>query len=490
MSLKIDIDCGADVTCDIPNSIFRHNREKIIERMLTPEVPKHSLIVVHGGKDTSRADCDFEPLFRQESNFYYMFGAKEPGCMGIIELDTKKSILLVPHLPDSYAVWMGEIKPPSYFKELYGVDECRYTEEIDSIVSAYDPEIVYLNRGRNSDSGNYAEPAKWAGDEKYRVDLGKLYPVLHECRCFKTEEELKVYRYCNRKCAEAHMYVMANCKPGMYEFQLESIFRFATYMRGGCRSIAFVPIAASGPNSSTLHYGHAGAPNDRLIKDGDMTLIDMGIEYKCFTSDITRSYPANGKFTDDQKIIYEAVLDMQMSVIHSLKPGIAWPDMHRLAYKVGLTHLRDAGLLVGDVDEMIEADIGHIFMPHGLGHFMGHDTHDVGGYTKTVTRLTKPGFSSLRTAKVLEPGMVITVEPGIYFVKHLLEKAKANPAQAKFLNIPVLERFEQFGGVRIEDDVLITADGYEDLTVCPKSVHDVEAVMAGRITKIEELEKL
>lgn len=488
MSIEVKVDCGEPIV-NIPVSIFKNNRSKVVDLLKTPEVPKKSVILVHGGNDMNRAECDFEYLFRQESSFYYLFGAKEPGCMGIIDVDTKKSILLIPHLAESYAIWMGKIQPPSYFKELYGVDECRFTEDVDLILSEMDPSVVYLNHGLNTDSGNYAQPASFSGIEKFRTDKGKLYPCIADARVEKTEEEIKVYRYVNRKAAEAQMYVMANCKPGMYEYQLEAMFNFASYFRGGCRNVAFVGIAASGTNASVLHYGHAGAPNDKKIENGDIVVNDMGCEYKCFVSDITRSFPANGKYTDDQKIIYNAVLDMQNSVIKAMKPGVSWVDMHGLSLKVGLEHLKKAGILVGDVNEMMEKDVMPIFMPHGLGHLMGHDTHDVGGYSKDVKRPTKKGFAKLRNGKVLQPGMLITVEPGIYFIKFLLDQAKADPVISKFLNLPVLARFENFGGVRIEDDIYITKTGIENLTLAPKSVEDIEAVMAGKLTKVEQVSK-
>lgn len=210
-----------------------------------------------------------------------------------------------------------------------------------------------------------------------------------------------------------------------------------------------------------------------------MCLFDMGGEYYCFASDITCSFPANGKFTEDQKAIYEAVLKSCRTVMSTMKPGVWWPDMHRLADRIHLEELTRIGLLSGSVDAMLQVHLGAVFMPHGLGHFLGLDVHDVGGYPEGVERIDEPGLRSLRTARHLEPGMVLTVEPGIYFIDHLLDQALADPAQACFFNHEVLQRFRNFGGVRIEEDVVVTNSGMELLTCVPRTVEEIEACMAG-----------
>ena len=161
------------------------------------------------------------------------------------------------------------------------------------------------------------------------------------------------------------------------EYQLESLFMHHTYTHGGCRHMAYTCICACGPNPAVLHYGHAGAPNARLLKEGDQALLDMGAEYHCYASDITCSFPISSDFTRDQILIHEAVLAAQVAVVGALKPGVAWPDMHRLAERTILENLKRGGVLAGDVDEMLAADLGATFMPHGLGHFIGLDTHDV-----------------------------------------------------------------------------------------------------------------
>lgn len=242
--------------------------------------------------------------------------------------------------------------------------------------------------------------------------------------------------------------------------------------------MSYTCICGTGHNGSILHYGHAGAPNDKLIQDGDMCLLDMGGEYYCYTSDITCSYPANGVFTEDQKLIYNAVLKANRAVLASCKPGVSWSEMHQLAERVILQELSVMGVLQGSIEDMMAVRMGARFMPHGLGHLLGLDVHDVGGYPKGHERIEQPGLKSLRTVRKLEQGMVLTIEPGIYFIEHLIQETLKNPEQAKFLVLDQIQRFRGFGGVRIEDDIAITADGVELLTCVPRTVEEIEALMA------------
>ncbi|XP_011687042.1 PREDICTED: xaa-Pro dipeptidase-like [Wasmannia auropunctata] len=207
-------------------------------------------------------------------------------------------------------------------------------------------------------------------------------------------------------------------------------------------------------------------------------LFDMGGNYCGYAADITCSFPANGKFTEDQKLIYNAVLKARNEVLAAAKPGVAWTDMHLLANRVMLTALIEGGLLVGDVEEMIKMGLNEVFQPHGLGHLLGLDVHDVGGYLSGHPERPKQvGLRKLRTARVLRAGMVLTVEPGCYFIDFLLNSALANPYQKKFFVPEQLQRFRGFGGVRIEDDVLITETGVENLTDVPRTVEEIESFM-------------
>eukprot|EP00730_Choanoeca_flexa_P018336 TRINITY_DN8908_c0_g1_i1.p2 TRINITY_DN8908_c0_g1~~TRINITY_DN8908_c0_g1_i1.p2 ORF type:complete len:235 (+),score=62.90 TRINITY_DN8908_c0_g1_i1:908-1612(+) len=207
----------------------------------------------------------------------------------------------------------------------------------------------------------------------------------------------------------------------------------------------------------------------------------MGAEYNCYCSDITCSYPMNGKFSPDQKTIYEGVLRAVTAVEACLKPGISWPDMHQLALEEITKTLIQLGVLKGDVKAIVASGLAARFMPCGLGHFIGLDTHDVGGYLEgNPERSTEFGFRSLRTARTLEENMVLTVEPGIYFIESQVEEVLASEDWAQFVDDRQrMEQLKSFGGVRIEDVVIITKDGFDNLSQVPRTVEEVEAVMAG-----------
>ncbi|KAK6941412.1 Aminopeptidase P, N-terminal [Dillenia turbinata] len=454
---------------EIPMELHAINREKVLnslrQKLSLSALRLHGFIVLQGGEEQTRYCSDHVDLFRQESYFAYLFGVKEPGFYGAIDIATGDSILFAPRLPADYAVWLGEIKPLSYFKEIYMVTRVFYTDEIagtlhDLYRDSGKP-LLYLLHGLNTDSNQYSKPASFEGIEKFATDLDTLHPILTECRVFKSDLELALIQYANDISSEAHVRVMQNTRPGMKEYQLESMFLHHTYMYGGCRHTSYTCICATGNNSAVLHYGHAAAPNDKILNDGDMALLDMGAEYHFYGSDITCSFPVNGKFTPDQSLIYNAVLQAHDAVISTMKPGVSWIDMHN------------------DTEDMMAERLGAVFMPHGLGHFLGLDTHDPGGYPKGTERVNEPGLRSLRTSRELKEGMVITVEPGCYFIDALLVPAMESPKTSKFFNVEAISRFKSFGGVRIESDVYVTSNGSKNLTSCPRKTYEIEAVMAG-----------
>lgn len=466
-------------TLKVPAALFALNRKRLCDRLRNNrDVPKDAIVVLQGGEETNRYCTDTGILFRQESFFHWAFGVTEQGCYGAIDINTGRSIIFVPKLPESYAVWMGKIHAPEHFKQKYAVDEVQYSCDIAKVLSAKSPSVLLTLRGVNTDSGSVCREASFEGISQFSVNNTLLHPEIVECRVFKTDMELEVLRYTNRVSSEAHKEVMKAAKIGMREYELESVFLNYCYARGGMRHTSYTCICGSGDNSSVLHYGHAGAPNDKILENGDMCLFDMGGEYYCYSSDITCSFPANGKFTADQREIYEAVLKSSRAVMNAVKPGVAWPDMHRVADRIHLEELTRIGILKGNVEDMIKAHMGAVFMPHGLGHFLGIDVHDVGGYPEGVDRIDLPGLKSLRTARALQERMVLTIEPGIYFIDHVLDQALANPSQSCFINNQVLQRFRGFGGVRIEDDIAVTANGMELLTCVPRTVKEIEAFMA------------
>lgn len=470
-------------TFQVPLALHTLNRKRLVENLREKSVPDRSYVILQGGESKTQHSSDKELLFRQESYFHWLFGVKEPDFYGAIDVATGLSILFIPRLPESYVIWMGKIHPKEHFKEEYCVDEVNYTDEIAHVLEEKKADVLLTLHGQNSDSGSFTQEAGFDGISKFTVNNQILYPEITELRVFKTKMELDVIRYTNKISSEAHKELMKHIQPGMKEYQMESLFQHYVYARGGCRNMSYTCIGASGDNCSALHYGHAGAPNDKTINDGDMCLFDMGGEYYCYASDITCSYPVNGRFTEQQRGIYEAVYKANKAVQNAIKPGVKWVDMHLLADRTHLEELKKLGVVRGDIDEMMNIRLGALFMPHGLGHFLGIDVHDVGGYTMGPERRTEAGLRSLRTARTLAENMVLTTEPGIYFIRPVIEAALRDPAQACFIVEQVVQQYYGFGGVRIEDDIIVTANGCEVLTDVPRTVQDIEAHMAQQPTE-------
>jgi len=339
---------------------------------------------------------------------------------------------------------------------------------------------MLILHGQNTDSGSFHKGAQFAGIEEFQVDKKILFPLLSKCRVTKTQAELDVMRYVIKKSCEAHNLVMKSVKPGMYEYQLESLFRHYVYDKAGCRHTSYTCICGSGANSATLHYGHAGAPNSKRLNSGEILMFDMGGEYHCYGADISRSFPVSGKFSDSPPALSLTVLAAQEAVMSTMKAGVSWHEMHRLADKVICKELLRYGYLQGDVDEMMKHFIASLFFPHGLGHLLGIDTHDVGGYPAdgSIVRSSEPGLKSLRLGKPLEENMVVTVEPGVYFIEPVLEQA-INSEKRKFLNVEKIRSMYGFGGVRIEDDVIVLKDGIENMSrFSPRTIGEIEELMA------------
>eukprot|EP00358_Blepharisma_japonicum_P001140 CAMPEP_0202949414 /NCGR_PEP_ID=MMETSP1395-20130829/15842_1 /ASSEMBLY_ACC=CAM_ASM_000871 /TAXON_ID=5961 /ORGANISM="Blepharisma japonicum, Strain Stock R1072" /LENGTH=432 /DNA_ID=CAMNT_0049652421 /DNA_START=132 /DNA_END=1430 /DNA_ORIENTATION=+ len=424
--------------------------------------------------DTQFYDTDQDREYRLESFFFYLFGVEEPDVTGLLEISTGLPHLFVPRLPVSLGLFLVVQTPEILFRK-YGY-QCHYLDEMSAVLSQINPSKIYLNKGTNSDSGveTPSTYVKLPEFDSYEIDENLLYPHLSESRVTKIPEEFEILKRAALAASEAHIEAMKICKPNMMEYQLAATFYHHIQFSYG-QTHAFTPIIGSGNNGSVLHY-----PNKNCnMEDGTMVVSDMGSYVYGFCSDITCSYPVNGVFTPKQAGIYNAVLKANRAVIGAMKPGVDWTDMHILAERVIIQDLVEIGLLRGDIDEMVEKHVGAIFFPHGLGHFLGMDTHDVGGYSAGHPRHTCPGLKKLRTRRTLEDGMYITVEPGCYFIDFALDEALADPLLSGFLVPEKIQEYRGFGGVRIEEDVKVTATGCEILTRVPRTVPQIEACMRG-----------
>jgi Xaa-Pro dipeptidase len=466
-------------TFQVDRTLHRDNRVKLIKEFKEahPALPTNAVFFFKGDITHSHHDGDTEHLPDQEANFWYLFGVEDPDCYGIVELETGKAILFVPEIPKEYSMWMT-VHDKDYFKKNFDIDEVLYVSEIEDYLKKTSPSTIHFFHGVDSDSGLSPSLPDFPYLSSYRVDKESLYPVLCECRIIKSKKEIDVLRIVGRVASAIHVLCMRNNKPGVKEYQIEALYKFASQNTLGARWMAYNCICASGEGCATLHYND----NYKTFQDGQMTLCDMGLKHYGYCSDITVTYPVNGKFTQKQKEIYNAVLEATEAVKKQVRPGVKWDDMHLLAEKIIVTHLIQIGIIKQTPwEELEEKRVGAVFFPHGLGHLLGLRVHDIGGYLPGhPERHKKAGLKSLRTRRVLKAGMCITVEPGCYFTEYTLGVARNNPEVKDYINWDKVEEYKEVGGVRIEDDIIITEDGHEDFTRVPRTVEQIELCMQGK----------
>ncbi|MEX0995121.1 MAG: aminopeptidase P family protein [Balneolaceae bacterium] len=429
------------------------------------EENQEGIIYLKGAELMYRYDTDYEFPFRQESNFWYLTGVNEPDYHMVLDLKNQEFHLFTPKRDTQFAVWNGRIKPDDEIRGDYKPDHLHYDQDLPAVLKDLQPSVIYC---LNETQGEYLEDL----DRGFKVETESLPDAITYCRCIKSNWELDQLREAARVNNYAHHKVLEALKPGLYEYEMKALFEFHQ-MEQGLLQDAYNGIHASGPNSAILHY----VENTRQMQDGDLYLIDAGFEYNGYSSDFTRTYPVNGTFSGDQAAIYRTVLSAHEAAIEAAKPGVRMEDLHILSARIILEGLKDVGLIKGEMDDLMENDLFALFFPHGLGHFLGLDTHDVGGYPKGVDRIERPGLRYLRTRRELLPGMVITIEPGLYFIPALLKPALEDDQKKKFLKQDKLESFFDFGGVRIEDNLIITDKGSENMTDVPKQIKEIETIM-------------
>jgi len=440
------------------------HREKLLSLF---EENQEGVIFLKGAETMYRYGTDYEFPFRQESNFWYLTGVNEPEYHAVLDVKSGEYHLFSPKRDAQFAVWHGNVRDQNEIKEEYQPDHLHQNNDLLTILRNLKPSVVYC---LDEEQAEFIEDLS----REFTVDTDSLRDALTYCRCIKTEGELDLLREAARINNIAHLEVMKALKPGMYEYEMKALFDYHQ-VKNGLLQDAYNGIHAGGENSAVLHY----VDNNEKINSGDLYLVDAGYEKEGYASDVTRTYPANGRFSGDQAAIYQIVLNTLNKSIELVKPGVKMEDLHLAACRIMLHGLKDLKIIKGDIDEMMEQNIFALFFPHGLGHFLGLDTHDVGGYPQGVERIDRPGVRFLRVRRELMPGMVITIEPGIYFIPALLKPALENEEQAKYLNEKRIKSLFNFGGIRIEDNLIITEDGYENLTDVPKEIKEIENVMRG-----------
>ena len=438
------------------------------------------LILLLGNDEVGMNYRDNTLRFRQDSTFLYFFGLDKPGLIAIIDTEADTEIIFgsEPTLDD--IVWSGPQPALAELAAQAGVAQVNSLNLISQLLKTAQDSgrtVHYLPPYRQA---NVCKLHEWTG-----VSLGQIKEKASEVlikavvgqRSVKSDEEILQLEQAVNITGEMHLAAMQNTREGMYEYEVVGHIQGAALSRGG--DLAY-PIIFS-TNGQTLHNHFHG----NVMESGRLTLGDFGAESAMhYAGDITRTFPVDKKFTSKQREIYDIVLEMEMQSIAALAPGVLYRDVHVAANRIMLDGLKQLGIVLGDVDEMTQLGVGGLFMPHGLGHSIGLDVHDMEdlgenyvGYRDSLERSTQLGLRSLRLAKELQAGNTLTVEPGIYFIPELIDKLRAEGQFTDFVNYQKLADYRDFGGIRIEDNCFVNNDGGRVLgTPIPKTINEIETV--------------
>ncbi|KAI9883298.1 MAG: hypothetical protein M1823_004941 [Watsoniomyces obsoletus] len=425
----------------------------------------NGVIYLEGQKTKMIEDSDQEQHFRQRRYFYYLSGCAVPDCYLVHEIENRKTTLFIPPIDPEDVIWSGLPLSPDEALKRYDVDEVRPTTDINSFLvslSSSSREKVWTIEKQVSDQVTFLN-----FDAK---DFTQLKEAINECRVTKNSYEVALVRKANQISGLAHDAVLRSVAHASNERELEAIF-IEKCIANGCRDQAYHSIVASGENAATLHYQKNNEPLHGRLN----LLLDAGGEYHCYAADITRTFPINGTFTKESREIYDIVYRMQEECIKMVTEEVQWERVHEHAHKVAIEGLLKLGILSGDPGEIFDARTSVAFFPHGLGHYLGMDTHDTGGQPNYQD--VDSMFKYLRVRGTLPAGSIVTVEPGIYFCRFIIEPYLQDPRHARYINQEVLDRYWTVGGVRIEDNVLVTENGYENLTTAVKDADEMERII-------------
>lgn len=432
-------------------SEFKRRRTQLMKM-----IGKGSIAIVSSASAQTR-NRDVEYPFRQDSDFLYLTGFNEPDAVLVLVPGRKHGeyILFCREKDPEQETWHGRRSGQQGAIEQYGADDSFPIDDIDDIVPGLmeERQKVFQVMGRYPEFD--ARIMGWVNQIKAQSRSGVHVPyefvsldhLLHDMRLYKSRAEQAAMKKAARISVAAHKRAMQVCRPGLYEYSVEAEYNHE-FSRNGAEH-AYPPIVGSGQNGCILHY----TENSDQLKDGDLLLIDAGCEIEGYASDITRTFPVNGRFSPAQRDLYEIVLQAQQAAIQKVMPGNHWNDPHNAAVRVITKGLLELKILKGSLPKLLKEEAYRRFYMHRTGHWLGLDVHDVGDY--------KVGDQW----RLLEPGMVLTVEPGVYI-----------PAGTK----GVLKKWWDIG-IRIEDDVLVTTKGHEVLTSgLPSSIEEIESLMAGQ----------
>jgi Xaa-Pro aminopeptidase len=440
------------------------------------------IILMPGNPEASMNYAANTYHYRQDSNFLYYFGLDHPDFAGVIDIDNNRDIIFGNDVDMDDIIWMGfqpSVKEQAAKAGVVNTEPLTKLEGFlkDAIAKGRKVHIVKPYRGEVL---VWLESLMGVHHSQVRNFISEeLISGIVSMRSVKEDIEIRELERAIDVAYIMHTTGMIMAKEGVIEQQIAGAIEGIAISYGG--PVSF-PVILS-VDGQTLHNHYHG----NILKQGRMMVIDAGCESEMhYASDITRTVPVGGKFNQRQKEIYEIVLKANVDTIKAIKPGVFYKDIHLLAAKTIASGLKDIGLMKGDVDEAVAQGAHALFFPHGLGHMLGLDVHDMEGlgenfvgYDSTVSRSDQFGLAFLRMARKLEPGFVITDEPGCYFIPALIDQWRNEGKFKEFINYEKAETYKDFGGIRIEDDILVTANGHRVLgKPIPKTVEEVEKLMA------------
>ncbi|HPD64727.1 MAG TPA: aminopeptidase P family protein [Bacteroidia bacterium] len=416
--------------------------------------------------------------FRQDSNFLYFFGLDHPGYAGVIDLDEGKDYIFGNDVDIDDIIWMGYQPGVSEQALKVGIEHTDNLAGLEKLIkkAVYEGRKIHYTPPYRTDNILKLEDLLGIHHSQIRKNFSlELVKAIVNLRSVKEDVEIAEIEKALDTAYNMHTTAIKMCNAGVMEREIAGRIEGIALSAGG--PVSFPVILTI--NGQTLHNHYHG----NILQEGRMVVIDAGCETELhYASDITRTVPVNSQFNQRQKEIYQAVLDAQMTAIRHVKPGIYNKELHLIASRSLAQSLKSIGLMKGDVDEAVAQGAHALFFPHGLGHMMGLDVHDMEdlgqiyvGYDETIQPATQFGLAFLRLARELKPGFVFTIEPGCYFIPALIDQWKAENKFSEFLNYQLIETYKDFGGIRIEDDILVTEDGYRVLgKPIPKTIEEIE----------------
>jgi len=439
------------------------------------------LILIAGNEESAMNYRANTYHFRQDSSFLYFFGINRPGFYGICDVDNDRDTLYGDDFTIDDIIWMGEQPSVSDLAASVGVGSSAPVSELSNVLkqALRSGRKVHLLPGYRGDHIiKLAHLMDMAHKDVDKLISRELIQAVVKLRSVKDQYEIAEIEKAVEVAWIMHTTAMKMAYPGNFERELAGAIEGIALSHGG--PVSFPVILSM--DGQTLHNHYHG----NELTEGRMVVCDAGAETEmCYASDITRTYPVGGKFSDQQKDIYNIVLKANVETIMASIPGRTYREIHLMAARIIAGGLKELGIMKGDMDEAVAAGAHALFFPHGLGHMLGLDVHDMEGlgenfvgYSESLKRSNQFGLAYLRMGRELEPGFVLTNEPGCYFIPALIDQWKGEKKHAQFINYKEVEKYRGFGGVRIEDDVLITDTGSRILgRPIPKTVDEVEETM-------------